>query len=290
MKKKILLITSLALFVLAFSGCFKRDDLEDVTIYTSVYPIEYLTDRLYGYNSEILSIYPNGENVHTYSLSDKQIKDYSNSSVFIYNGLSNEKEIAREFVNTNKKIKIIDVSYGLKYTYGVEELWLSPNNYLMLASNIKSSLFELINSKYIKEEIQTNFDVFEEDISLIDADLRSIASSSAEKNKNNLLIASDVLQFLNNYGFDTALLKNEEDMSVSIKNNLKKGTYKYILITDDTEQSDYLKEVIETYKLNVVTIRTMSILSDEERKSNENYLTFMKNFLEQLKNICLEKE
>ena len=59
-------------------------------------------------------------------------------------------------------------------------------------------------------------------------------------------------------------------MSVSIKNNLKKGTYKYILITDDNEQSDYLKEVIETYKLNVVTIKTMSILSDEERKSNEN--------------------
>ena len=50
MKKKILLLTGLTLFVLACSGCFKRDDLEDVTIYTSVYPIEYLTDRLYGYN------------------------------------------------------------------------------------------------------------------------------------------------------------------------------------------------------------------------------------------------
>lgn len=290
MKKKILLITSLTLFVLAFSGCFKRDDLEDVTIYTSVYPIEYLTERLYGYNSKVLSIYPNGENVQTYSLSNKQIKDYSNSSVFIYNGLSNEKEIAREFVNTNKKLKIIDVSYGLKYSYDIEELWLSPNNYLMLASNIKSSLFELINSKYIKEEIQTNFDVLEEDLSLIDAELRSIASASKDNNKNNLLIASNVLKFLDNYGFETTLLKNEEDMSVTLKNNLKKGTYKYILITDNIEQSSYLKEIIEANELNVITIRTMAILTDEERKSNDNYLTFMKDFLEQLKDICLEKE
>lgn len=290
MKKKILLITCLSLMVFMFSGCFKRDDLEDVTIYTSVYPIEYLTERLYGYNSEILSIYPNGTNPSNYSLSDKQIKDYSNSSVFIYNGLSNEKEIAREFVNTNKNLKIIDVSYGLKDTYGTEELWLSPNNYLMLASNIKSSLFELINSKYIKEEIQTNFNVLEEDISLIDAELRSIASSSKDSNKNNLLIGSDVLKYLDNYGFNTVLLKNEEDMSVSLKNNLRKGTYKYILITDDTEQSDYLKEIIKANKLNVITVRTMNVLTDEERKNNDNYLTFMKDFLEQLKNICLEKE
>lgn len=289
MKKKVFLILGLVLISLFITGCFKRDNLEDVTIYTTIYPIEYLTERLYGYNSNVLSIYPNDIDVKNYELSSKQIKEYSNSSVFIYNGLSNEMEIARNFVNENKKLKIIDVSYGLKYTYGVEELWLSPNNYLMLASNIKSSLNEIVTSKYIKDEIQANFNTLEEDISLLDAELRSVGSASLASKKNNLLIASDVLQFLNNYGFETTLLKTEKEMNSILKNQLKNGKYKYILMLDSDEQSEFLKQIVANYKLEVIQVDTMDVLSDQERKLNENYLTCMKAFLEQLKKISLEK-
>lgn len=289
MKKGILLSLGLVLVCIFLTGCFKRDDLEDVTIYTTVYPIEYLTQRLYGYNSEVLSIFPNEIDTDSYELSDKQVKDYSSASVFIYNGLSNEMEIARNFINKNKNLKIIDVSYGLKYTYGVEELWLSPNNYLMLASNVKSSLNELITSKYIKEEIDANFAVLEEDISLLDAELRSIASSSANDNKNTLLIASDVLQFLDNYGFETILLKTEKDMTSSLKNQLKNKTFKYILITDKESQSEYLKQIIEDNKLEVIIINSMHVMTDNDRKTNENYITFMKAFLEQIRKVALEK-
>ena len=85
MKKK--LFTSLGLILVLFSitGCFKRDDLEDVTIYTTVYPIEYLTKRLYGYNSEVVSIYPNGVDVNTYELSEKQVKNYIFIACFFIN-------------------------------------------------------------------------------------------------------------------------------------------------------------------------------------------------------------
>ena len=289
MKKGIILSLGLLLVCIGLTGCFKRDDLEDVTIYTTVYPIEYLTQRLYGYNSEVLSIYPNDVDTDSYELSDKQIKDYSAASVFIYNGLNNEKEIARTFRNKNKNLNIIDVSYGLKYTYGVEELWLSPNNYLMLASNIRSSLNELITSKYIKDEIDANFAVLEEDISLLDAELRSIASASTNDNQNTLLVASNVLQFLNNYGFETILLKTEDDMTSSLSNQLNSKKFKYILITDNDEQSDYLKEIIENNKLQVITINSLHVMTDNDRKTNENYITFMKAFLEQIRAVALEK-
>lgn len=290
MKRKFFSIVGLVLICLSLTSCFKRDSLEGAQIYTTVYPIEYLTERLYGYNSDVRSIYPNGIDIKSYSLSNKLIKEYSNSAIFIYNGLSDEKEIAREFINANKKIEIIDVSYSLKYTYGIEELWLSPNNYLMLASNVKTSLDELIDSKYIKAEIQANFDVLEEDISLIDAELRSIGSSSKNDGKNNLLVASEVLQFLNNYGFETTLLRNENDMTSSLKNNLKNGKYKYIMITDTTEQTEYLKQIIENNKLEVITVKTLNVISDDDRKLNENYLTYMQKFLEQVKTVGLDNE
>ena len=45
------------------------------------------------------------------NITDKQIKEYSKeTTLFVYNGLSNEKEIAKTFINKNKNMHIIDVS------------------------------------------------------------------------------------------------------------------------------------------------------------------------------------
>ena len=175
--------------VFSLTGCFKRDDMEDIDIYTTVYPITYIVQRLYGNYANINSIFPNGIDVSNYELNDKQIKDYSQGDLFIYNGLSNEKEVARKLINKNRNMKIIDVSYGLNIEYGTNEsaeLWLSPNNYLMLATTVKDNLLDFISSTYIKEEIEKNYASIQEEISLIDAELREIGSSSKVKNKNTI--------------------------------------------------------------------------------------------------------
>ena len=98
--KRIIGLFSIGLVFLT-SGCFKKDDLEDITIYTSVYPIEYIVDTLYGKNSNVKSIYPDGVDVSKYSLTDKQIKDYSKGNMFIFNGLSDEKDYVTYMFNYN---------------------------------------------------------------------------------------------------------------------------------------------------------------------------------------------
>ena len=108
--KKILVLASL---MLVLSGCFKKDDLDGANIITTVYPIEYLVQELYGENSTVESIYPHGIDTSTYELTNKQIKEYSNNEMFIYNGLSEEKKLAATFLNRNNDLKIIDVSKGL---------------------------------------------------------------------------------------------------------------------------------------------------------------------------------
>ena len=158
MKRKLLLSFLSIISIFLLTGCFDTNNLEGSNITTTVYPIEYLVERLYGDHSNITSIYPNDIDISKYELTNKQIDKYSKeTTLFVYNGLSNEKEIAKTFINENKDIQIIDVSYGLKYKYGVEELWLSPNNYLMLANTIKNDLEELSASKYAAEEIEENY-------------------------------------------------------------------------------------------------------------------------------------
>ena len=99
--KKLLILVSLS-FIFLTTGCFKRDTMEDITIYTTVYPIEYITSRLYGENSEVLSIYPDGTVANEYKLTEKQIKDYSKAELFIFNGLSEEKNYVSNFFEHNK--------------------------------------------------------------------------------------------------------------------------------------------------------------------------------------------
>ena len=150
--KRIIGLFSIGLVFLT-SGCFKKDDLEDITIYTSVYPIEYIVDTLYGKNSNVKSIYPDGVDVSKYSLTDKQIKDYSKGNMFIFNGLSDEKDYVTSMFNYNKDLMIIDTTATMEYNNHVEELWLDPSNFLMMSLNVKNGLLEYITNQYLKTEI-----------------------------------------------------------------------------------------------------------------------------------------
>ena len=63
----------------------------------------------------------------------------NNNDTPVINNITVTNGVKRQvyLINKNKNMLIIDVSYGLNYDYGIEELWLSPNNFLMLGKNIK---------------------------------------------------------------------------------------------------------------------------------------------------------
>ena len=68
MKKFISIVTCLVL-LLVLSGCdFTGSIFAPETIRTSVYPIEFITDYLYGEDAKVLSIYPDGADYKTYDL------------------------------------------------------------------------------------------------------------------------------------------------------------------------------------------------------------------------------
>ena len=57
MKKIKLLLLLLGVFIL--SGCnITKDSMEDIEIYSTIYPIKYLFTSLYGVHAEGNSIYP----------------------------------------------------------------------------------------------------------------------------------------------------------------------------------------------------------------------------------------
>lgn len=288
MKKKILFSSIIVFLLILSTGCINNDKLEGAEITTTVYPIEYLVSRLYSNDTTIKSIYPNDVNVNTYKLTDKQIKDYSkNTTLFIYNGLTNEKEVAKTLINKNKNIQILDISYGLSYKYGIEELWLNPNKYLMLANTLKNDLKDLSSSKYAAEEIEKKYALLEEDLTTLDAELRNISESSAKARKNTIVVAYNSLGFLESYGFNVINISNETSITASIKNKFKTKEYSYILVDNKNNISDTIKDFVDNYGTELIEINTLNTITDDQRNSQENYLTIMNNFINTLSNKVL---
>ena len=284
--KKLIKLSILGLFVLVLSsGCFKRDNLEGIEIVTTAYPYEYVTNLLYGEHSLVNSIYPDGTDISTYTLNDKQIKDYSNKELFIYNGLSDDKDIALELLDYNHDMMIIDATSGMETTYGEEELWLNPSNLLMITQNIKTGLNEYITNSYLKKEIDKAYEEIKITLSELDAEIKLTAENATRK---TIVVNNDSLKFLEKYGFtvisldDTTTPVTEKTIS-DVKAMIQNQTVRHIILLDKTENSDSLNQLIADTGIATLTFKRLDNISDTERDNKEDYISLMTANIDLLK-------
>ncbi|MBE6157143.1 MAG: zinc ABC transporter substrate-binding protein [Firmicutes bacterium] len=266
--KKIKLLCLLLMSIFLMSACsFKDNNLEDAKIYTTIYPVEYIAEYLYGENSTIESIYPIGVNLNNYTLTEKQIDNYAQSDLFVYIGLGNEKEIAKSFINKNEKLLIIDATYGLSYNNNLIELWLAPNNFLMLAKNIKNSLNEYLDNAIKEENVNKKYDELYENVSWVDAELRNIARDSKENGDNTLVVSSNVFKFLDSYGFNVISLEDikasgSENAINDIKSKFKDSKYTDIIKLNSEENTELMNELKTKYKATIHDMNDIVTNSD----------------------------
>lgn len=285
--KKNLKYVFLTIILISLTGCFSKDKLSNDNVYTTIYPINYLTSYLYGNTKNVSSIYPAGANTESYEPTKKQKETYEKGALFVYNGLTNEKKLAKEFINTNKDMLLIDVSQGLNYEYAIEELWLSPNNCLMFAKNIKNYLVEYTTSKTVIDSIEKKYLELEEKLSFMDAELRDIAKTAVFDGNYTLVVSSNKLKFLEKYGFEVIVLDSKELNTTSIKSNFKNSKYKDIYLCNTDEKTELITELESEYKANIINVNTLSNLSDSEVANNEDYMTIMNTLIDNIRNTAL---
>lgn len=282
MKKVISLILLISIFLT--TGCIKFDDMEGINIITTIYPIEYVAKRLYGENSEISSIYPRSTNINEYEITKKQLKDFSSYDLFIYNGESTERTYATSMLDINKNLKIIDASYGLDVINSYSDIWLNPSNILMIGLNIKQELSEYIDSNYIMEEIENNYELLKVDISELETELKKTADNSKDK---RIISYDESLLFLEKYGFDVINLtekdKNKDNNIELAKSLLKNDKLTYIFTTEFQEETDLIKNLKNDYSAKVEKFKIMTTITEDDIANNEDYLSIMKNNITKLK-------
>lgn len=286
MKKKLLLLIPL---VLLFSGCTFKEDFSDKYIYTTMYPIEYATTMLYSDYGNVNSVYPNGAK-SDFKISDKKKKTYSESEIFIYSGIANEATIARDMINNNTNLRIIDATKGMKTTDNIASIWLDPSNYLMLCSNIKSSLKDFNDNVYVKEKIEEKYKQLNEKISELDVDLYQIGKSG---NYNTILVTNNVFNYLTKYNINVISIDkkntNIDKAYADAKKMIKSKKIQYIFYLEGEKLNNTQEKLINDTGLIKIEINDIFSLTDEERDNSKNYITIMKEIIENYKKELYKK-
>lgn len=266
------------------SGCEKDEkNMDNINIYTTTYPINFIINKLYEDHAKVYSVYPTGVDVNKYELSKRKLEEYSKSDLFIFNSLDKDRDYAVKMINLNSKLKVIDVATGMKYNYSIEELWLNPNNYLMMAENLKNGLSEYITNPYLVEEIKNKYKDLEYEISKLDANLTEAITNAKYK---TIITDNDTLKFLEKYGLKVISLEENKDLSTNkieeVKNLISEKQIKYIYITN-SKINNTITKLIETNKIEQISINTMHSTDGNITNSNDNYITIMTNNINELK-------
>ena len=291
MKNKIKLLFMLIVGVLTLTGCENSETT--MIAYTSLYPVEYIMDTLYGDKIVVYSIYPDKQdnkneeetNYKNYVLKEKQIEDFSKGDLYVYNGtILKEKDYAVKMINYNKNIKIIDASQGMSYTNDVSETWLDPSNTLMMASNIKKGLTEYVEEKVDLKDINNNYEELKFNLSEIDAELKQIATNS---NNPTIVVSNELFKYLEKYGFNVISLEENENLTdkeiSEVKALASNKTIKYIFLKDNENTNETIKKIVNDYKLTTVSLNTLSTISTNDRKDKKDYLSIMYDNINSIK-------
>lgn len=284
--KKLKYIGLIVISLFVFTGCdlFKMDTMEDISIITTSYPLEFIVRYLYGNHSIVNSIYPDGTNISNFEITDKMIDKYSKEDLFIYVSYGNDTDIAVKLLDKNKKLLIIDGSLGMSPDYK-EELWLNPSNLLMVAQNIRTGLTEYLNSNYLIKEIDDNYSTLKLKLSELDAEIKLTQENATSK---TLVVANKSLNYLKKYGFNIISLDNDnqaiEKSIKDVESLASVGQIKYIYSLENVEENDTVKTLLENNSsLSLIKLKKLDSITVEERNNKDDYFKLMDYNIEQIK-------
>ena len=317
MKIKLFLVSVLALFLV--SGCEEKNP----SIATTVYPVQYLVERIGGDDVTVSNITENTmiQRAQIKSSFQDILKD--SDALFYIGGLEPYMDLYVDYIR-DTGVDMVDLAtksaiYKFeRYTsttidgitagtegpyYEGEEfanldtydadpmLWMDPVAMTSMASDIRDYLVQ----KYpqYKDIFDENYDALELDLARLEADFQAIPDG-----KMNISFVSMTPSFGNwqkSYGikvYPITLSKYgalpTSDQLAAMKKRIKSDHVRYIAIEQNlSEDMEKLQQqLIDELALIPVNLNNLSSISSEDKKASKDYLTIMYDNLKALESIA----
>src|SRR5690625_3269717 len=298
-KKKLIYFLLGLLFLTECSNHHKDDELNnrELLLYTSVYPIQFVTEQIAGDVATVKSIYPPGVDAHTYEPTTKEITAIANANAFIFigGGMESFAKTAAEalrsqhvhlvelssyselFLTSNKKEAVNEANLD-------PHIWLNRLRMVQIGEIIKDVLIEL--SPQNEEKFTHNFLELKEELTKLD---ESFESTLMSKEQKEVLVTHAAYGYWENrYGIEqiaiSGLSSSDEPSQKELANIARFALDKdihYVLFeqTSSSRIGTIIQEYIQAEKL---YIHQLEVLTEEDIKNNETYLTLMYKNLDML--------
>ncbi|MBE6389546.1 MAG: ABC transporter substrate-binding protein [Lentisphaerae bacterium] len=183
---KHLIFSVTALVMLAFAaGCSKQKSDNRLKVACGIPPVSGIVEFIGGDRVNTICVLPQGRTPHDFTPRNDTIRETSGAAIFFTTGMPFENKIAGFLKN---RAAVCDVSRdinriafhdggdhdhrhhdGCTHDDHDPHVWLSPENAIIIAGNIKKDLTE--HDPEGKEYYQKNFDLFKEKMILLNRDI-----------------------------------------------------------------------------------------------------------------------
>ncbi|MBU5456094.1 metal ABC transporter solute-binding protein, Zn/Mn family [Caproiciproducens sp. MSJ-32] len=181
MRRNISILALILGVFLVFTGCSNKDKENiseninnKIKIGVTIYPLKDFAEIIGGDKVEVFSIIPDGTDAHSFDPKPTDLKNLTNSDVFIYNGLGMEEwidSILKSLEGTD--VKIVEAATGIEPLKTAKEevaheheednhglydphIWLSLIDAAKEAENIKNALVEIDSEN--KDYYEANYE------------------------------------------------------------------------------------------------------------------------------------
>lgn len=170
------------LSALLFISC-QADEQEvqnNKTIYTSIYPIQFIVDSLIDDQATVKTIFPPGVDAHTYEPTIKEMLNVAEGEAFFY--LGQHMEGFTEQISTtlnSADVKLIEIGkYEYLFVEGSEDdpghdhgdfdphIWFDPERMILMSDIIKKELIQIYPEK--KASLEQNYNELVENLEILD--------------------------------------------------------------------------------------------------------------------------
>ncbi|GAA0430487.1 metal ABC transporter substrate-binding protein [Lentibacillus halophilus] len=292
-------LASLLLLIIGIitAGCTPSasDNKTELTVYTSIYPIQFAVERIGGDAVDAKTIYPPGVDAHTYEPAAREMTAIAESDAFIYLGAGMEgfAETAADAL-ASQDVTLIEIgkqqslfhgdhSNHKGHTHGNHNphIWLDPIRMIDMADMISDRLIDMAPEN--KDRFVKNFNALKNELLALD---QSFQQTLASKTDKRVLVSHAAYTYWEQrYRLEqiaiSGLSSNDEPSQkelVTIIEQAKQSDMDYILF--EQNNSDRVSEIIQNeIDAKALMIHNLSVLTEADIRNGENYLSLMRHNL-----------
>ena len=294
----------LLLFILASCGTKNDTNHSNGTIYTTIYPLQFIVEEIAGDAVEVHSVYPPGVDEHTYEPTAKDLTEIAEGDAFFYIGAGLEAlastaagALEDESVNLfeigeHESLFLADEEENhddhedYDHHHGDKDphIWLDPIRMTQIAEIIYDELSELYPDE--QERFNENLTDLEAELETVDKEFTELLDTKTNK---KILVTHAAFGYweerygieqISIHGLSTENEPSQKDL-IAIVDTAKENNINHIIFEQNV--TTRVSEVIQNeVGAEALMIHNLAVLTDEDITENRNYFSIMRDNLEVL--------